>query len=93
MELGVLTVLYQNKNLEETLDAIQKYGINVVELGTGNFTSDVHCKPKELLEDENKFLEFKEKLEKRNIKISALSCHGNPLHPNKEIAEDRKSVV
>jgi sugar phosphate isomerase/epimerase len=92
MELGVLTVLYQNKDLEEMLDTIQKYGVNVVELGTGNFTSDVHCKPKELLEDENKFLEFKEKLEKRNIKISALSCHGNPLHPNKKIAESNHQI-
>lgn len=92
MELGVLTVLYQNKNLEEMIDTIQKYDVNVVELGTGNFTSDVHCKPKELLEDENKFLKFKEKLEKRNIKISALSCHGNPLHPNKEIAESHHQI-
>jgi len=92
MELGVLTVLYQNKDLEEMLDTIQKYGVNVVELGTGNFTSDAHCKPKELLEDENKLLEFKEKLKNRNIKISALSCHGNPIHPNKEIAESHHQI-
>jgi len=92
MELGVLTVLYQNKDLEEMLDTIQKYGINVAELGTGNFTSDSHCKPKELLGDKNKLLEFKTTLENRNVKISALSCHGNPLHPNKDIAEKNHKV-
>lgn len=92
MKLGVLTVLYQNKDLEEMLDTIQKYGVNVVELGTGNFTSDAHCKPKELLGDENKLLEFKEKLKNKNINISALSCHGNPLHPNKEIAESHHQI-
>lgn len=92
MELGVLTVLYQNKDLEEMLDTIQKYGVNVVELGTGNFTSDIHCNPEELLADEDKLNNFKAIFEEKRIKISGLSCHGNSLHPNKEVAKRNHEV-
>ena len=39
------------------------------------------------MEDEFKnSKEFKALLAKYDIQISALSCHGNPVHPNKEIA-------
>lgn len=42
--------------------------------------------------------EFKALIKKYNVEISALSCHANPIHPNKEIAADfdgamRKAVL
>jgi len=92
LKLGVLTVLFQNQSLEEMLDKVKKHGIDTVELGTGNFTSNVHCNPEELLNDEEKFNEFSETFKRKNVTISALSCHGNPLHPNQEIAEENNRV-
>ena len=32
--------------------------------------------------------EFKALIKKYNLEISALSCHGNPVHPNKELAAE-----
>lgn len=88
MKLGLFTVLYSDKSLEKTLDYVKEKGIQTVEIGTGGFVGDAHCKPKELLEDESEFEAFKSAFETRGIEISALSCHGNPLHPNKQTADE-----
>lgn len=59
----------------------------MVEIGTGGYPGDAHLKPAELLADDNKIKEFRELLSKYGLEVSALSCHGNPVHPQKEIAE------
>jgi sugar phosphate isomerase/epimerase len=87
MKLGVFAVLFSNKPLEEALDFIKGHGLDTVEIGTGGYVGDAHCKPSELLADEEKLKRFKKAFLSRGIKISALSCHGNPLHPNKSIAD------
>lgn len=88
MKLGVFAVLFSNKSLEEALDYIKEKGLDTVEIGTGGFVGEAHCKPSDLLADEEKLNTFKEAFTSRGINISALSCHGNPLHPNKEIADN-----
>ncbi len=87
MKLGVFAVLFSGLSLEEMLDHIQSKGLETVEIGAGGYIGDAHCKPAELLKDEGKLKAFKKAFDDRGIKISALSCHGNPLHPNKEIAD------
>ena len=42
----------------------------------------------EILGNPDKIAAYKDLLKKNNIEISAISCHGNPLHPQKEIAEN-----
>ena len=48
----------------------------------------MHLKPEEFINNEEKVKEYKELFKKYEIEIAAISCHGNPLHPQKEIAED-----
>ncbi|MBP1931346.1 sugar phosphate isomerase/epimerase family protein [Ammoniphilus resinae] len=86
MKLGVFTVLFAQKTLEEMLDHVAASGLQAVEIGTGGYPGKPHCDPVALLEDELKLQQFKHAVESRGLEISALSCHGNPLHPNKEIA-------
>ncbi|RFU66625.1 sugar phosphate isomerase/epimerase family protein [Peribacillus glennii] len=86
MKLGVFTPLYQNLSFEEMLDKLSGMGVETVELGTGNYPGSSHCNPDELLESPEKFKSFKRALEGRGISISGLSCHGNPLHPDKKVA-------
>lgn len=92
MKLGVFTVLYSDKNLEEMLDHVVAKGIESVELGTGGYPGDAHCKVNELLKDESKQKEFVEQISRRGLIISALSCHSNPLHPQKHISEVADSL-
>jgi sugar phosphate isomerase/epimerase len=88
MKLGVFTVLFSDKNVEDMLDYVAAKGIEAVELGTGGYPGDAHCKVDELLADEGKQKEFLEKVSSRGLMISALSCHSNPLHPQKHISEE-----
>ncbi|WCK54710.1 sugar phosphate isomerase/epimerase [Aneurinibacillus sp. Ricciae_BoGa-3] len=86
MQIGVLTVLYQDKPFEEALDIVQEFGLEAVEFGTGNYPGNAHCNPAALLEDNRNLEAFQRAIAKRNLRISALSCHGNPLHPQKDAA-------
>lgn len=88
MKLGVFTVLYAEKELEEMLDIVSEKGIEAVELGTGGYPGDAHCKLDELLGNEKKQKDLLGKIENSGLTISALSCHANPLHPQKKIAEE-----
>jgi sugar phosphate isomerase/epimerase len=82
MKLGVFTVLYQELSLEETLDKLAALGVEAVELGTGNYPGNRHCDPDELLAEPTKAEALKRAVESRGMEISALSQHGNPLHPD-----------
>lgn len=86
MKLGVLTVLYQNLPLEQALDKIAGMGAQAVELGTGNYPGNSHADPHALLEDPSNLEALRQAVEDRGLMISALSQHGNPLHPDEHIA-------
>ena len=64
-----------------------------VEIGCGGYPGNAHANPEVLLNDEKAFEEFKATLDKYGLEISALSCHGNPVHPNKEIAAEFDKVI
>jgi sugar phosphate isomerase/epimerase len=86
MKLGVLTVLYQRLPLEEALDRVAGMGVDAVELGTGNYPGNSHCDPDRLLEDDAALRGLQDAIESRGLVISALSQHGNPLHPDEAFA-------
>ena len=87
MKLGVLTNVIGEVPLKEALDYFKSLGIQMVELGCGGYPGNDHCNPEILLNDEAKFNEFVKTIEESGMEISALSCHGNPVHPKKDIAE------
>ena len=86
MKLGVFTVLFAGLPFEEALDRIAAAGVDCVEIGTGNYPGDAHCRADELLADEAKRRAFADAVSSRGLEISALSCHGNPLHPQSSVA-------
>jgi sugar phosphate isomerase/epimerase len=86
VRIGVLTVVYRDLPLEETLDRLAALGVEAVELGTGGYPGDGHCEPDALLRDPDAARRLRRAVQARSMKISALSCHGNPLHPRDDIA-------
>jgi sugar phosphate isomerase/epimerase len=97
MKVGLFTVLFAKLSLDEVIKKIKPLGIHTVELGTGNYPGDPHLKL-DWLASPAKLREFKQKLEGQGITISALSCHGNPLHPDKQFAQasqetSRKTIL
>lgn len=91
MRIGVLTALLGNLSLDQVIEKLKSLGITTVELGTGNYPGDPHCKLA-MLENKSALKEFKQKLEDNGVTISALSCHGEPLHPNPAIAKAHQEV-
>jgi sugar phosphate isomerase/epimerase len=87
VKIGVFDPVYGTLEFEPMLDRIVEAGLEAVEIGTGNYPGDTHCKPDELLTDDAACGRFRDAIESRGLVISALSCHGNPLHPRREIAE------
>jgi sugar phosphate isomerase/epimerase len=77
--------------LEEVLKKLAAKGINTVELGTGNYPGDAHCHLS-MLDDGPELDAFRKKLADHGFSISALSCHGNALHPNPERARHDAAV-
>lgn len=86
MKIGVFSVLFGTKPFEETLDYLVDLGVEAIELGTGAYPGHAHCNPDVLLGSAGQLRAFKEAIARRGLTISALSCHGNPLHPDREIA-------
>jgi sugar phosphate isomerase/epimerase len=97
MKVGVFTPLLSNLPLEGALEKLTALGIQTIELGTGNYPGDAHCKLS-LLDNEAELREFQRKLDDARITISALSCHGNALHPDPAVARtmhetSRKTIL
>ena len=87
MKLGVFTTLLSNLSFEEALKYFKSLGIEMVEIGCGGYPGNAHANPEILLNDEKALEEFKALIKKYDVEISALSCHGNPVHPDKETAK------
>jgi len=86
MRVGVFTALLAQMSLDDVLKKLKSLNVNTVELGTGNYPGDPHCKLS-MLENRTELKEFKQKMADEGFTISALSCHGNPLHPNPQTAK------
>ncbi|MGC2547275.1 MAG: sugar phosphate isomerase/epimerase, partial [Silvibacterium sp.] len=97
MKVGVFTPLLSQLPLPAVLDKLKTLNIATVELGTGNYPGDAHCKLS-MLENSAALAEFQQVLADHNVSISALSCHGNPLHPDRARAQrdaeiSRKTIL
>ena len=87
MKLGVFTVLLGQQSLKDALKYLADMGVQAVELGTGGFPGTAHAPAAEPLADKLKLAAFKQTIHESGLEISALSCHGNAVHPQKEIAD------
>ena len=87
MKLGCLTAMFSDQSLDEVLDILRPFGLQAIELGTGNYPGAAHLDVQGLLGSKRKREDLKKKLAGEGLDISALSCHGNCLHPDKDFAK------
>lgn len=92
MKLGVFTVLFGHLSFDEALKKIKAAGLEAVEIGTGCYPGDSHIELDGLLGDASMAQDYRHKIEDHGLTISALSCHGNPLHPKSSIAMNDDEV-
>ena len=92
MKVGALSAAWSDQPLEEVLDFFAEAGLEAIEIGTGAYPGNAHCDPFELKSSKRKRDNFMAAVKDRGLVISALSCHGNPLHPNKKLAQEHHEV-
>ncbi|HEY3377366.1 MAG TPA: sugar phosphate isomerase/epimerase [Armatimonadota bacterium] len=92
MKIGVFAVLFSQMPLEKALDYIVDAGCEAIEIGTGAYPGNAHCPLAELVADKSKAQAWMKTITGRGLTISALSCHGNPLHPNAAVAKEHGDI-
>ena len=86
MKLSVVSGALGAMSLDESLGYLRSLGVTQFELGVGGYPGTKHADAKILSVDEAKRKELTDTFKKHGMEISALSVHGNCVHPNKEIA-------
>ena len=88
MKLGVFSPVLAHMSFKEMVEYLSSLGVQQLEMGAGGYPGKAHFDPEVLLADESKIEEIKNILKDNNMSIAAISCHGNAVHPNKEIAAE-----
>jgi sugar phosphate isomerase/epimerase len=91
VRVGVFTPLLSRFPLAVVLEKLKALRITTIELGTGNYPGDAHCKLS-MLEGGRELTDFRQVLADHGATISALSCHGNPLHPDQARAKHDQDI-
>lgn len=88
MKLGLFTPAFNKLPLDELLVELRRYPlITQLELGCGGWAGSSHINPAALLWDATAARAYRARLLDAGYSISALSCHGNPVHPDPVVAE------
>ena len=89
MKLGVFTPVFGNRTLDQVLKKMRSLrGVSAIELATGGWPGSAHVDVNGLLSNPHRAEEFLNQIRDAGLTISSLSCHGNPLHPNKALAQE-----
>ena len=81
MKLALCTDVLAELSFVQMLDRVKQYGISGVEMTAGGWSPCPHVATDELLASPSKLAAFRGELEKRDMRIVALNCSGNPLAP------------
>ena len=87
MKLSVFNPVLGDMPFESAMQYLAQCGVDAVEIGCGGYPGKAHCDPALLLEDEGALSAFKRVLKKNGLELAALSAHGNPVHPDPDVAE------
>jgi sugar phosphate isomerase/epimerase len=89
MKLGVFTPVFGKLTTKEMLAKVQSLRhVQAIELGTGAWPGRDHLDDlDEMIEGACRATTFRTMVEDAGLTISALSCHGNPLHPVRTLAQ------
>jgi len=88
MKLGVFTPVFGGLGVSEMLAKVRALKhVEAIEIGTGGWPGSDHIEVDALLADKARAADYRKMLADAGLTISALSCHGNPLHPDRATAK------
>ena len=86
MKISVVSSVLGGMTLDESLAYLKGIGVEQFELGVGGYPGTKHADAKVLIKDEAARAELVKTFEKYGMEISALSVHGNCVHPDPKTA-------
>jgi sugar phosphate isomerase/epimerase len=89
VRIGLVTDSLADLSFDALLATSAELGIEALEFGCGNWSKAPHLELEALLESEVRRSEFMARLKQYALRISALNCSGNPLHPGEHGARHR----
>jgi sugar phosphate isomerase/epimerase len=93
MKLGLFTPVFGKLSTSEMLAKVKALKrVQALELGTGGWPGSDHLELDALVNDQRRADEYRAMIADAGLTISALSCHGNPLHPDAKIAHGYDDV-
>ena len=92
MRIGVFTVLFQDLPFEEMLDRVAAARLSAIEIGAGGYPGSHHCPVDELLASDARRTRWLHAVTSRELIVSALSCHYEPLSPDAALARQSNEI-
>jgi len=93
MKLGLFTPVFGKLSTSEMLAKVKALKrVQALELGTGGWPGSDHLDLDALVNDQRRADEYRAMIADAGLTISALSCHGNPLHPDAKTAHGYDDV-
>ena len=86
MKLSVVSSILGGVSLDESLAYLSGLGVDEFELGVGGYPGKAHADAVALSKDKDARKKLLDTFAKHNMGISALSVHGNCVHPDKATA-------
>jgi sugar phosphate isomerase/epimerase len=88
LQLGLFTPVFGQLSFDELLKAVSRYKeITALEIGTGAWPGSPHIDVDKCLGSQDVAREYAQRIADAGLIISALSCHGNPVHPDPAVAK------
>lgn len=81
MKIGMITDSLPQADFDTMLAVAARLEMDVLEFGSGNWSTAPHLGLDHLLESSSARREFHARLADHGLGISALNCSGNPVHP------------
>lgn len=87
MQIGLFTPVFNQLDFPALLTEMKRYpAIRSLEMGTGGWPGDKHLDLPGLLGSDEQAKTFLSQLNDAGLSLSALACHGNPVHPQAAIS-------
>ncbi|MSR19304.1 MAG: sugar phosphate isomerase/epimerase [Phycisphaerales bacterium] len=87
MRLGVMSALFAGRKLQDVVRYCAEAGLGAIELPVGAYPGTPFFDPKSVLASSDKQDAIRGLLKEHGLVLSAISVHGNPVHPDARIAK------
>lgn len=93
--LAVVTEAFLDRSLVELLEWLGESvpEVTALELGSGGYAPNPHCDTARLLADAGERARWCDAIEHRGFTVAALNAWGNPLHPDRGLAESHDRAL